>query len=235
MNFAGIDVAMTPTGPVIIEANVQADRSGAVHAASPPRTYSDSPEPRRRAQDESEYVSEIRGEFSAPGLAGVGSRNSADSDGTRRRLELCESGQTMLLEGGFVHHEFFIGDQPRDDDFARPVGQPLQSGDAHLVNARKRADRCFDLRRGHLVSANVDDVLEAAADPQVAVRVEVSEVSGRSQPAENASASWSGLSHTRTESRTANEDLAALARGRVWFAVSTILTSACAMGRPTER
>jgi hypothetical protein len=35
MNFAGMDVAMTTTGPVVIEANVQADRSGAVHVGIP--------------------------------------------------------------------------------------------------------------------------------------------------------------------------------------------------------
>ena len=33
--FAGMDVAMTTTGPVVIEANVQADRSGAVHVGIP--------------------------------------------------------------------------------------------------------------------------------------------------------------------------------------------------------
>jgi hypothetical protein len=37
MNFAGMDVAMTPIGPVIIEANVEADRSGAVHVGIPTR------------------------------------------------------------------------------------------------------------------------------------------------------------------------------------------------------
>ena len=35
MNFAGIDVAMAPAGPVVIEANVEADRSGAVHVGIP--------------------------------------------------------------------------------------------------------------------------------------------------------------------------------------------------------
>jgi hypothetical protein len=35
MNFAGVDVAMSPAGPVILELNVQADRSGAVHVGIP--------------------------------------------------------------------------------------------------------------------------------------------------------------------------------------------------------
>jgi hypothetical protein len=35
MNFAGIDVAVGHEGPVVIEANVQADRSGAVHVGIP--------------------------------------------------------------------------------------------------------------------------------------------------------------------------------------------------------
>ena len=36
-NFAGVDVAMTPGGPSIIELNVQADRSGAAHVGVPTR------------------------------------------------------------------------------------------------------------------------------------------------------------------------------------------------------
>ena len=35
MNFAGVGVAMTPSGPAIIELNVQADRSGAAHVEIP--------------------------------------------------------------------------------------------------------------------------------------------------------------------------------------------------------
>jgi hypothetical protein len=35
MNFAGVDVAMTPSGPAIVELNVQADRSGAAHVGIP--------------------------------------------------------------------------------------------------------------------------------------------------------------------------------------------------------
>lgn len=37
MQFAGMDVAMTPDGPCIIESNVQPDRSGAVHVGIPTR------------------------------------------------------------------------------------------------------------------------------------------------------------------------------------------------------
>lgn len=37
MNFAGMDVAMTPDGPAIIESNVQPARSGAVHVGIPSR------------------------------------------------------------------------------------------------------------------------------------------------------------------------------------------------------